>query len=78
MKEWQRGLSMQRAMTNDEFPNDEGILGFYACEELVSFKPTIPATMRTMHTRRAAVRGSPKTKMPIKAVPTAPMPVQMA
>lgn len=44
----------------------------------VNFSPTMPATINTMHTSRAAVAGSLNSKMPAIAVPTAPMPVQIA
>ena len=43
-----------------------------------SFSPTIPATIKTMHPSRIAVRGSSKNKIPTDAVPTAPIPVQTA
>src|SRR5690606_17062118 len=45
---------------------------------VASFRPTMPATIRPMHTRRAAVAGSLNTTMPSSAVPTAPMPTHTA
>ena len=42
---------------------------------LVSFSPTMPATTSAMLANRHAVAGSPKTRMPSAAPPTAPMPV---
>ena len=44
----------------------------------VSFNPRIPATMSAMHAIRGMVAGSLKSRMPATAVPTAPMPVQIA
>ena len=41
-----------------------------------NFKPTIPATIRPMHSSRGRSRGSPRRAMPYAAAPTAPIPVQ--
>src|SRR5690606_20087 len=43
-----------------------------------SFRPIMPATMSPMQPRRASVAGSLKRMMPSMAVPTAPIPVQIA
>ncbi len=43
-----------------------------------SLRPNIPATMRAMQPSRSAPAGSPSRIMPAIAVPTVPMPVQMA
>jgi len=43
-----------------------------------SFRPAMPATIRAMHARRAGEADSPKSSMPSRAVPTAPMPVHTA
>jgi hypothetical protein len=44
----------------------------------VSFSPRIPATISPMQTSRAGAADSENSTMPRMAVPTAPMPVQMA
>lgn len=43
-----------------------------------TFKPTMPAMIKPMQPRRSAPAGSPNTSMPTMAVPTVPMPVQIA
>ena len=38
----------------------------------------MPATIRAIDSRRSAPAGSPSSSMPATAVPTVPMPVQIA
>jgi len=49
-----------------------------AFDQLRNFSPAMPATIRPIEARRAAVAGSPNRYMPRIAVPTVPMPVQTA
>jgi hypothetical protein len=43
-----------------------------------SLSPTTPATIATRHSSLATLADSPSTKMPYRAVPTAPIPTQIA
>ena len=52
--------------------------GTCACHGVTSFSPTIPDTISPTHTRRIAVAGSLNNTTPSAAVPTVPMPVQIA
>jgi hypothetical protein len=45
---------------------------------VTSFRPTMPPTIRPMQTSLIASVDSEKSTMPSRAVPTVPMPVQMA
>ena len=46
-------------------------------EEVVSFRPTIPATIAAMLMSQDALTGSPNSRIPSSTVPTAPIPTQM-
>jgi len=59
-------------------PRHDGQLGWLSGTQVTTFSPMMPATIRPMQASRATVAGSPNSAMPSKAVPTAPIPVQIA